>query len=109
MRNCGKCGKDKADSEFGINRVNESGFQCYCRLCMSLYAKAKRQRSIASRPVWVRKTADLSAYQKAYQEANKDRIKEASIARYKENPEKFKEYNRRSNEKRAKLKHGQDY
>lgn len=102
MKTCGRCNLDKTESEFGINRAKDDGLQGYCRDCTREYA---RQRGRTKPIGWVRKTADIVAYQKAYRESHKERMAEQIKDWHNAHPEK----DRKKHERKMMVKHGPDY
>jgi hypothetical protein len=73
MKSCGKCGREKLETEFGRNVAKEDGLQNYCIACMREYSRLHSKRKPDG---WIRKTSDKRAYQAAYREKNKNRLRE---------------------------------
>jgi hypothetical protein len=106
MKTCSKCQKEKEFSEFNKNSGVKDGHHNYCRPCMNDY----NLRRGKTRPDgWIRKTADLTAYQMAYRDANKVRIGGQIKEWDKANPERRRQYQSSRHERRMKEKHGPDY
>lgn len=102
MKTCGKCHADKSESEFGVFNKTEDGLQSYCRECMREYRIEQYKKK---HPEWVRKTADLKAYQKEYRKENRDRLNELHSNWHKAHPEAARE----KYERKMKELHGPGY
>jgi len=71
MKECSGCGKRKEEAEFAVNKATSDGLTYKCKVCLSEYQKARRERLNASRPPgWKQKTQDMAAYRRAWKEAN---------------------------------------
>lgn len=73
MQECGRCGSEKPDESFTVNRARESGLAAWCRECMREY---RLERGATREPGWVRKTSDMQAYQREYRKKNREKYRE---------------------------------
>ena len=91
MKECSKCGLEKADHEFGSCAAREDGLQSYCIVCMRKYRELRTKKKPEG---WVRKTADLTAYHREYRRSH---------------PEYYREKEKKKYERQMKALHGPGY
>jgi hypothetical protein len=91
MKECSKCGLEKANTEFGVCAAREDGLQSYCIVCMRKYRELRTKKKPEG---WVRKTADLTEYHRDYRKSH---------------PEAMREKARRKYERQMKALHGPGY
>ena len=81
MKTCTKCHQVKKLEDFRVQTANEDGRAYACKECMK---KAK----VVERPAdWKKKTADISAYNKAWRAENREKVKSYE-KKHKRTPEK---------------------
>lgn len=89
MKDCYGCGKRKDESMFYANGASADGLTYRCRVCLSDYQKARRERLNASRPDgWKKKTQDMAAYRKAWNEAHPGYMTKAKAEWLKKNKDR---------------------
>ncbi len=76
MKHCPGCDADLPFESFGRNRAREDGYATYCRPCMNEKRRASNlARGRAREAGWIRKTADLAAYNRAYRAAHPEKFR----------------------------------
>jgi len=91
MKECSGCGRRKEESEFAVNRASSDGLTYRCRVCLADYQRGRRERLNASRPPdWKKKTDDMVAYRKAWNEANPGYMTKVKAAWLKKNKDRQK-------------------
>ena len=87
-KTCTQCGEKKSICEFYKNKSAKDGLGVYCKSCIKAYEEANKER--------------IKAYRKAYREANKEKIAERDKAYQEANKDKIKAYRQANKEKIAK-------
>ena len=75
-KTCTQCGETKDVGEFYKKKRNKDGLNHHCKSCIKAYEEANKER--------------IKAYQKAYREANREQIKANRKAHYESNKEQIK-------------------
>ena len=73
MKTCPRCNVEKPRSEFNKNKARKDGLSVYCHQCTKEYMADKQY----DRERWERMREQESARNRAYREANADRLREA--------------------------------
>jgi 5-methylcytosine-specific restriction endonuclease McrA len=82
-KTCASCNRVLDIGLFTKDSSKEDGYSYKCRACQRVY---RQSRGLVKSDGWERKTEDMSAYLRAWRQANKDRLKEYS-KRHKRTPE----------------------
>lgn len=77
MKTCNKCNIEKPLTEFGKDKKAKDGYKYSCKRCNKAYQEANKEK--------------LKAYHKAHYEANKDKIKDREKAYREANKDKIKD------------------
>lgn len=107
---CYMCEVDKPIEAFSVKSDADNGHQSHCRECEREY---RRKRGLLKPDGWERKTADMAAYQKAYRANHRKKMRklradwEKRLRR--ENPERWREIERKRYERRRLRDHGPDW
>ena len=92
MLECGKCDQSKPEAMFSRDASRETGYSRYCKACVNLHYRNRKPEG------WVRKTADIRAY-------NREREKRLRA----EQPEAVAAKARRKYEAKMRRLHGPDW
>src|SRR5487761_2275968 len=87
MKRCAKCEETKPAEDFSKDKQRPNGRDSYCRKCRAEYQTAWRNRD----RVHYRERARISRVN------NRDDINKKAKAAYAKNPERWRDYNLRSN------------
>lgn len=92
-KDCTKCGRNLPASEFSKCRRNKSGLQPKCKGCERAYREANREKIAEQKKAYHEANREKRAeYQKTYREANREKIAEYKKAYQEDNREKIAKY-----------------
>lgn len=75
-KECLGCGKVKPASEFHASKIEDDGLQNRCKVCQRAYrAQRKAEKNDKKPESWKKKTADMVSYRKAYNNANREKLR----------------------------------
>ncbi len=75
MKQCSKCKETKSLSEFSKCKSKKDGYQTICRPCQKAYYEANKEKIAAKKKVYREANKEkIAAKSKAYREANKEKI-----------------------------------
>lgn len=94
MKQCRKCQQEKPDTDFNKQPRNRDGLQSYCKLCGAESSRKANKRILAENP-----NADRER-NKAWRQANPEKVRAYSKKHYLAFPEKQKLRDRRAGLKR---------
>ena len=85
-KRCSKCGEEKALCEFSKNKSTKDGLRSLCKTCDKAYKQANKEK--------------IAEQRKAYRQENKEKIAEQNKAYYEENKDKIAEQKAANEKKR---------